>query len=145
MKQYKLREEGLNRFTYKYELSEESNKEDINKVKSSEHKNGYIYVMKCLGYYKIGTSYNCSRLGEYTNLPEKPYYCIVEYVDNMAEVEKMLHNKYEYARKRNGECEWFDLKESDISYIKSLIEPHIIKDVKHTKYYYKYVNINSTK
>ena len=74
---------------------------------------GYIYVMKCMGYYKIGMATgDLVRLGEYTCLPEKPLYEIIQYVYDAREIENELHSKYKHKRVRS---EWFNLSFTDLN------------------------------
>ena len=94
-----------------------------------QKKPGYIYVMKCMGYYKIGKTKNCKRLGEYTKLPEEPEYEILEYVNNMDLLEKFLHDLFADQRLREGSCEWFKLSNSDLDTIKESLKPHIIPEI----------------
>lgn len=122
-------------YAYMHNTSKRNQKKKI----CSDNKSGYIYVMKCMGTYKIGKSNNCERLGEYTNLPEEPEYYLVEYVDDMSKVELMLHEHFSSVRRRNGQCEWFDLSEDNLLEIKELVKQHIIKNYGHTDAYKKFV------
>ena len=87
---------------------------------------GYIYVMKNMGVYKIGRSnISQNRFGEYTNLPEEPVYIITEYVYDCISVEKQIHEMFNEKRTRKG-CEWFRLEDKDIDLIKEYIQPYKI-------------------
>lgn len=127
-------------FSYEYELLNGSTTNNIKLLKANIP--GYFYVMKCLGYYKIGISIDCKRLGEYTHLPEEPEYPIIEFVNDMNKVEIMIHKKYNYLRLRDDRCEWFNLSENDIDDINNIIKPYIIENPNHSKYYFKYKNNN---
>ena len=135
LKQYKMRKGGKT-FYYEYELSDgpTTNNRKVFEINTS----GYIYVMKCLGYYKIGISIDCKRLGEYTHLPEEPEYPILEFVDDMNKMEMMIHEKYDNVRLRGDKSEWFKLNENDIDDIRNMIKPYIVENPNHSKYYYKY-------
>lgn len=97
-------------------------------------KPGYIYVMKCMGYYKIGKSKDCRRLGEYTKLPEEPEYVMIEYVSNMDLLERFLHDLYASKRLREGSCEWFNLSDDDLITIRESLKPHIVIDTGKSAY-----------
>lgn len=101
--------------------------------------NGYVYVMYHQGYYKIGKTKDCKRLGEYTRLAEDPEYVAVEYVDDMDAVEKEIHSQFKEERNRNGSCEWFSLTDSDLDSIKKFLKIHSVKNHKPTRYYKRYV------
>lgn len=119
-------------YAIKKELEEE-------KIKIERNKQGYIYVMYHQGYYKIGKTKDCKRLGEYTRLAEEPEYITVEYVDKMDMIEKEIHRQYDERRNRNGSCEWFSLSKSDIEDIKRFLKIHSVENHEHTKYYKRYV------
>ena len=130
-------------FSYEYELLHGPTTNNIKLLKTNTP--GYFYVMKCLGYYKIGVSTDCKRLGEYTHLPEEPEYPILEFVSDMDKTEIMIHQKYDHLRLRGNKSEWFDLNENDIGDINNIIKPYIIENPSHSKYYYKYVENNDIK
>lgn len=119
-----------------YAIKKEKEEENI---KNERSKQGYIYVMYHQGYYKIGKTKDCKRLGEYTRLAEEPEYVIVEYVDDMDTIEKEIHSQHEEERNRDGSCEWFKLTESDIDDIRKFLKRHSVKNHKHSKYYKRYV------
>lgn len=81
--------------------------------------NGVIYVMYCLGRYKIGKAkIGSSRFGEYTKLQEDTIYLITCVVENYEELEKELHSKFAEYR-TNGE--WFDLPKEALNILISEI------------------------
>ena len=127
-------------FSYEYELLYGPETNNIELLKANIP--GYFYVMKCLGYYKIGISIDCRRLGEYTHLPEEPEYPIIEFVNDMDKVEIMIHKKYNHLRLRDDKSEWFNLSENDIDDINNIIKPYIIENPNHSNYYFKYKNIS---
>lgn len=93
----------------------------------TENPKGYIYVMKNCGYYKIGKAQiGSSRFGEYTKLPEEPEYVIKTIVGNYNKVETALHERYKDKRLRDGECEWFELEDSDIEEIKEFVHKYAV-------------------
>ena len=101
--------------------------------------NGYIYVMYNCGYYKIGRTLDCSRLGEYTKLPEEPVYTILEYVKDYVSAETMLHRRFESKRLREGSCEWFALDEDDLAEISKLLSEIKTEPEEISKYYRRYI------
>lgn len=97
-------------------------KEDKPPVRANDYI-GQVYIMKNCGYFKIGKAkIGSTRFGEYTKLPEEPEYIIISKVFDYGEVEKTLHNMFKKKRLREGECEWFNLNNTDldiaIKYIK---------------------------
>lgn len=73
----------------------------------SRKPSGFIYVVKVAGYYKIGKSKDFrQRMGEYTQLFEKPKVIICKWCRNYHKFEKQLHNKY---KAYNTRGEWFKL------------------------------------
>lgn len=113
--------------------------EETMKDESKKKKSGYIYVMLHQGYYKIGKSADCERLGEYTRLAEEPEYVYVVCVNDMDGMERHLHELFQDKRNRDGRCEWFSLEQSDLDVIGRILEGDRKKDVKHTKGYRRYV------
>lgn len=100
---------------------------------------GYVYVMLHQGYYKIGKSVDCMRLGEYTKLAEEPEYIIVEYVKHMSKMERKLHKMFDKKRCRDGSCEWFTLEGSDIQKIKDTLAKDKQEIEEHTVGYKRYI------
>lgn len=87
--------------------------------KDFEIENGYIYVIKVLGYYKIGKTKNPEkRFGEYTMLMEEPQVVLLDYVSDYHRLELDLHKIYEHKRTRG---EWFKLSEKDIKNIRFML------------------------
>ncbi len=119
-----------------YKIKEQRERKQI---AIEEKKNGYVYIMYHQGYFKIGKSKDCKRLGEYTRLAEDPEYVAVEYVDDMDAVEKEIHSQFKEERNRNGSCEWFSLTDYDLDSIKKLFKIHSVKNHKPTRYYKRYV------
>lgn len=122
-----------------YQIKEDMEKANNDNIDGKGNKNGYIYVMLHQGYFKIGKSYDCTRLGEYTRLAEEPEYVVVEYVNDMDKIESMLHEMFADKRCRDGSCEWFALDTADISQIKSIVNSNKVPNVEHSKSYKKYV------
>lgn len=122
-----------------YQIKEDMEKAKNDNTDEKDNKNGYIYVMLHQGYFKIGKSYDCTRLGEYTRLAEEPEYVVVEYVNDMDKIESMLHEMFADKRCRDGSCEWFALDTADISQIKSIVNSNKVQNVEHSKSYKKYV------
>ena len=117
---------------------------EIQEIKSKEstsedNKCGYIYVMFHQGYYKIGKSKDCARLGEYTKLAEEPEYIFVKYVNDMNLMEQKLHDRFNDKRTRNGSCEWFSLNNDDLKVIEKMLSMEEVHDFSHTKAYKHYV------
>lgn len=127
--------------------AEKTKKRDIRTLKKSisrqEKRDGFIYVMKNCGYYKIGKSIDCHRLGEYTKLPEDPEYVIIEYVHFMDEIEKLIHKSFASKRKRGGSCEWFELTDEDIQKIRNFLKRYTI-ECTDTKWYDEYVKLKNS-
>lgn len=95
----------------KYEQQKNSNEKPL----PEKDKRGFVYILKNMGYYKIGRcSHNKTRLGEYTKLPETPVYELMMYVTDCYEVEAGLHEMFAEKRLRDGRCEWFTLTDGDI-------------------------------
>ena len=109
--QHKNRD-GNKCFYYTYELIEDP----------KGLRQGFVYVMENMGVYKIGRcNEKAKRIGEYTHLPDEPLYHVFEYVYDNVIVEKELHNMFKNKRRRNGDCEWFNLTNDDIEIIKNYI------------------------
>ena len=90
-----------------------------------EVENGYIYVIKVLGYCKIGKTKNPEkRFGEYTMLMKEPEVLLLDYVTDYHRLELDLHEAYEHKRIRG---EWFKLSENDIENIKFLLDGRHVK------------------
>lgn len=104
-----------------------------------EQKHGYIYVMHHQGYYKIGRSVDCMRLGEYTRLAEEPEYVQVVYVKDMVGLEKSLHKKFAPKRQRDSRCEWFSLDQKDLELIAEILAENKQPIAEHTKGYRRYI------
>ena len=120
-----------NRFCY--------NKKSVTYSEHTENEQGYIYVMLHQGYYKIGKSVDCMRLGEYTKLAEEPEYVYVVRVNHMNRMERKLHRMFADKRCRDGKCEWFTLDESDLSTIRNMLKEDEVEDPNHTVGYRRYV------
>ena len=72
-----------------------------------------IYVMRLGENYKIGkASLTCTRLGEYTKLPEIPEYICVGVVLNTLCFENEMHELFKEKRIRG---EWFALDNKDLN------------------------------
>jgi hypothetical protein len=99
--------------------------EENSHIKIREPKEGYIYLVKSLGLYKIGRCLNSdSRIKTYrTENPHKIDLIFTIKVSDYIGVEKALLKKYE-AKKYKGE--WFHLSLEDISDIKNFLRIFII-------------------
>lgn len=88
--------------------------EDKEKTKSYLYeKDGYVYIIKLNGYYKIGRTINPEkRFGEYTKLMEQPETICCIYVKNYKQVEKELHKMFS---DKNTNGEWFILLDEELS------------------------------
>lgn len=92
----------------------------IDIIKSINQEQGYIYVIKVLGYYKIGKTQNPNnRFGEYTKLMQEPEVIILKKVSNYHNVEIELHKMFKHKHTRG---EWYLLNNNDISIIKWYLE-----------------------
>lgn len=112
-----------------------------NSKKEKECEDGFLYIMKNCGHYKIGISNNCYRLGEYTKLPEQPEYALIGYFKGYRKREQFLQKKYAKERLRDGQCEWFDLSDSQLyDIVEYLKKYHIECDFNNYKYICEYVN-----
>jgi hypothetical protein len=76
-------------------------------------KQGCVYVMECLGYYKIGKALNYSerRKTIEPKLPEKVNDVCVIYGSDYSQLERVLHSVHRNKR-TNGE--WFRLDREDV-------------------------------
>lgn len=91
-----------------------------------EIEDGYIYVIKVLGYCKIGKTKNPeNRFGEYTMLMKEPKVVLLDYVSDYHRLELDLHKAYEHKRARG---EWFKLSEKDIEDIKFMLDCYHVKN-----------------
>lgn len=106
---------------------------------ATKDESGYIYVMLHQGYYKIGKSVDCMRLGEYTRLPEEPEYVCVVRVNHMTEMETKLHEMFKDKRCREGKCEWFSLTDGDLKVIRETLREDEVKNPEHTVGYRRYI------
>lgn len=92
----------------------------VNIIESIDKEQGYIYVIKVLGYYKIGKTQNPNnRFGEYTKLMQEPEIIILKKVCDYHNVEIELHNMYSHKHTRG---EWYSLEDNDIYDIKWYLE-----------------------
>ena len=87
--------------------------------KQPQSKEGFVYILKCGPFYKIGLSQVVDkRVEQLATIP--PFDVELLYTietDNMYELESFLHDRFSEKRK-NGE--WFELKETDLEYIRGL-------------------------
>lgn len=87
---------------------------------------GYIYVIKVMGYCKIGKTKNFEkRFGEYTMLMEEPEILLLDYVSDYHRMELDLHKAFEHKRARG---EWFKLSERDIEHIDFMLSSYHVKN-----------------
>lgn len=106
---------------------------------TGKNEQGYIYVMLHQGYYKIGKSADCMRLGEYTKLAEEPEYVYVVRVNDMNKIERKLHKMFADKRCREGRCEWFSLTEEDLANVEKTLKEDEVENPEHTVGYRRYV------
>lgn len=93
-----------------------------------EVENGFIYVIKVMGYCKIGKSVNFEkRFGEYTMLFKEPEVVLLDYVSDYHRMELDLHKAFDHKRVRG---EWFRLSERDIEHIKFMLSAYHVKNDK---------------
>jgi hypothetical protein len=89
------------------------------KEEKPQSKEGFVYILKCGPYYKIGLSQVVDkRVEQLSTIP--PFDVELIYTietDDMYGLESSLHNKFSEKRK-NGE--WFELEGADLEYIKGL-------------------------
>ena len=113
--------------------SQIDNKESDSLCKSKKRKSvysdkGIIYIMRNMGYYKIGKAQiGSNRFGEYTKLPEEPIYIKKAVVKNHGNVELLLQETFKDCRLRDGSCEWFDLSDEELKEAINIIEMYEIK------------------
>lgn len=74
---------------------------------------GYVYIIKCCSFYKIGITKNIKdRIRNYdTHNPKKTEYVHFEFFDDSEEVEKILFDIFQDKRIKG---EWFKLKREDV-------------------------------
>jgi len=91
------------------------------KLNNDDRKSGYVYLIKCQKYYKIGCATNVSnRMNVFTvEMPFKFKLIKKWKADNMYISEKLLHKKYK-DKKVNGE--WFNLTDNDIVMIGTIMK-----------------------
>ena len=79
----------------------------------SESRPGYVYIVKCRYFYKIGISQNAERRisGMKTDNPFPITTVKVKFVESYKDMEKHLHNRY---IERNVTGEWFFLSDSEL-------------------------------
>jgi len=94
-------------------------KQSRRKEKESQSREGFVYILKCGPYYKIGLSQVVDRRIEQlsTTPPFDVELIYTIETDDMYDLESFLHNKFSEKRK-NGE--WFELGQDDIEYIMGL-------------------------
>ncbi|NIV32750.1 MAG: hypothetical protein GWN58_25880 [Anaerolineae bacterium] len=80
---------------------------------------GFVYLLQCAEYYKIGCSKKVDRrIKQLSTLPpfDLVHICSIQ-TDDMYQLEFELHQRFQHKRKRG---EWFTLDAEDIEYIRSL-------------------------
>ena len=102
---------------------EELNKVDWGELEKLylEQKSGYLYVVECNGYYKIGhTTELENRMAELQvgNPHELKVICAKKLLEPR-ELETALHGLYERKKVRG---EWYKLAKEDVKYLKNLCE-----------------------
>lgn len=87
--------------------------------KVCRQKEGYVYLIKSLGLYKIGRCENPNRIKTYrTENPHKIELIFQQRVSDCIGTEKLLLKKY-FEKKYKGE--WFKLSKSDVLDIKKFL------------------------
>ena len=106
-----------------YDIPKQQPLEKPTQTKSYESRPGYVYLLRAIephNHYKIGRSSQPKKRIETLSVklpyPIKPI-CLIK-TDDMIELESNLHNMFD--NKRVG-GEWFQLDDTDIEYIKSLV------------------------
>ena len=81
---------------------------------------GFVYVVKCAGYYKIGATRNATqRIARFeTSYPHDLKVHRVAHVQNMSLVESSLHTRFADKRVKG---EWFNLDSNDLRVIARLL------------------------
>lgn len=98
----------------------------IENNEDKSNRDGYVYLVKLDKHYKIGIAQDPkSRLKEFTLLPYELEYITTAYVNNYAQVEKDLHEKYKSYRVRG---EWFELNNQQVKEIVDLLKTIEIKN-----------------
>ena len=90
------------------------------RLRKRDGKPGYVYVIRCGEYYKIGMTLNLDRRVSQLaiQLPHTPEIICLITTTKAATEEKRLHRLYA-AKRLNGE--WFALTEEQVEEIKALI------------------------
>ena len=85
---------------------------------------GFVYVVKCAGYYKIGATRNATqRIARFeTSYPHDLTVHRVAHVSNMSLVESSLHTRFAAKRVKG---EWFELDSNDLRVIARLLPSKI--------------------
>lgn len=83
---------------------------------------GCVYVLKCMGYYKIGMTSDIKTRKPSLDLclPEPAELVLTIPCENYIQFEKHLHDRFASKRK-NGE--WFDLDDEDIKRLAQDVQP----------------------
>lgn len=98
-----------------------SERKKNNNANEKNDQNGYIYVIKSDYGYKIGKTKNIKQRNKLfsVKLPFNFEYVLIKECKNYHNVEMILHNTF-FEKHLNGE--WFDLLNSDLIKIESIIE-----------------------
>jgi len=86
--------------------------------RSKQMKHGFVYVLQAGEFYKIGRSRNVdNRIMQLSTIPpfELELVCAIA-TDDMYELEKLLHERFDNRRVRG---EWFALTEEDVTWLKT--------------------------
>ena len=119
-KNKELRQPNLYRLSERWKTGEA-----LKAQKQPQNTDGYVYIMKNMGVYKIGRCNTTKeRLGEYTKLPEEPEYIILTKVSDNIEAEEELQRTFHDKRMRDGKCEWFKLSDEDIEKAKEIVRQY---------------------
>lgn len=93
---------------------------NVNVVQKHEHPKGGVYIVRCSasGLFKIGTSKNIQKRISQLQTSSPGTLDTIAIIPCEKSLEKKLHSMFSSRRVRG---EWFDLSESDLLYISTLI------------------------
>lgn len=87
------------------------------KGKSAGAVSGYVYVVQCMGRYKIGCTVDIKQRMSSFQFPEPPHLVLLISSEDMYHLEGSLHRKFMRQRIYG---EWFALSQRDIDFIKTV-------------------------
>lgn len=92
----------------------------LSSLNKNDTKKGFVYICNSdIGLFKIGCSVNPDRRIKDLGLGSSIKHILIHTINtnNMFELEKQLHNKYENKKEHS---EWFRLDDEDLNYLKGL-------------------------